>query len=231
MAVSLEKKDLAFDPKTVEGSDNFVEREFPMTRADFRKISQLSYSMSGIVLSDAKQEMVYSRIARRVRALNMRTFSEYLTFLEKGSGGKEEEEHFLNAITTNLTSFFRESHHFKYLKEVAIPQLMEAHRVDKRIRVWCCAASTGEEPYSIAMTFREAISDIDRWDVKILATDIDSDVLARAGLRDLRAGRGNCCDGCDCQPDQHRRPPLRREQRHGGPLIRSLGARRWGWPG
>ncbi len=174
------KTDQAFDPSEVKGSDNFVAREFPMTAANFRKISAMSYAMSGIVLTDAKQEMVYSRLARRIRSLKFRNFSEYLKFLDDRPEGKAEAEHFLNAITTNLTSFFRESHHFDYLRDVAIPELLQIHKKDRRIRVWCCAASTGEEPYSIAMTFREAVKGIDGWDIKILATDIDSDVLATA---------------------------------------------------
>ena len=177
------EKDQAFDPTTVQGSDSFMGREFPMTAADFRKISAMSYAMSGIVLSDAKQEMVYSRLARRVRSLKLKNFKEYLTLIDKpaaGSPGAIETEHFLNSITTNLTSFFRESHHFDYLRDTAIPHLLQLHRVDKRIRVWCCAASTGEEPYLIAMTFREAVPNIDDWDIKILATDIDSDVVAKA---------------------------------------------------
>lgn len=177
---ALAETDHAFNPGEVKGSDNYVGREFPMTAGDFRKISALSYAMSGIVLTDAKQEMVYSRLARRVRALKLRTFQEYLHLVEKQPEGKQETEHFLNAITTNLTAFFREGHHFEYLKKTAIPDLLKTHAVDKRIRVWCCAASTGEEPYSIAMTFREAIPRIDDWDVKILATDIDSDVVAKA---------------------------------------------------
>lgn len=173
----------AFDPAAVEGSDNFVSREFPMTRADFKKISSMSYAMSGIVLSDAKQEMAYSRIARRVRALKLKNFEEYLRLLHKpspGSIGTEETEHFLNAITTNLTSFFREGHHFEFLSDIAIPDLLKIHKNDRRIRVWCCAASTGEEPYSIAMAFRESVPNIESWDIKILATDIDSDVVAKA---------------------------------------------------
>jgi chemotaxis protein methyltransferase CheR len=176
--------DQAFNPSEVLGSDNFVGREFCMTAADFRKISAMSYAMSGIVLTDAKQEMVYSRLARRVRTLQLKTFEEYLKYIEKHPSGKAEREHFQNAITTNLTSFFREGHHFEYLAKTAIPDLMNIHRHDKRIRVWCCAASTGEEPYSIAMTFREAIPRIDDWDIKILATDIDSECIAqcKAGM-------------------------------------------------
>lgn len=168
----------AFDPSDVKGSDAFVNREFPMSSRDFRKISAMSYKLSGIVLTDAKQEMVYSRLARRLRSLKVKRFEDYLSMVE--SGDRSEEVNFLNSITTNLTSFFRENHHFEYLNDITIPALKKLHATDRRIRVWCTAASTGEEPYSIAMVFRENFPVAAGWDVKILATDIDSDVLNTA---------------------------------------------------
>lgn len=170
--------DQAFNPSDVKGSDAFLGREFPMSSRDFRKISALSYKLSGIVLSDAKQEMVYSRLARRLRVLGIQRFEQYMEVIE--SGDKAEQEHFLNSITTNLTSFFRENHHFEYLKDIAIPALRKVHAADRRIRVWCSAASTGEEPYSIAMVFRESFPASSGWDIKILATDIDSEVVNTA---------------------------------------------------
>ena len=182
MNAPAKRVDQAFNPADVKGSDAFLDREFPMSSRDFRKISALSYKLSGIVLSDAKQEMVYSRLARRLRTLGLRRFEEYLVRVE--SGDPAEQENFLNSITTNLTSFFRENHHFEYLKDIAIPELRKVHAADRRIRVWCTAASTGEEPYSIAMVFREAFPASTGWDIKILATDIDSEVVntAREGV-------------------------------------------------
>jgi chemotaxis protein methyltransferase CheR len=167
----------AFDPRDVLGNDNFLQREFPMSANNYQAISALAYKHSGIVLADIKAEMVYSRLARRLRELNFRKFDEYMAYLD--SDWIAEETHFLNAITTNLTHYFRENHHFEYLADNVIPMLRKSHMRDRRIRVWCNAASTGEEPYSIAMVFKEGFPE-SNWDIKILATDLDSNVLATA---------------------------------------------------
>lgn len=151
-----------------EGSD----REFVFTGADFERVRKLIYQHAGISLSVAKQDMVYSRLARRLRATNKRTFAEYLDFLEKG--GEDEWERFVNSLTTNLTSFFREPHHFPIFAE-------HLRKLGSRnpIRVWCSAASTGEEPYSIAMTVAETFNSF-RTPVTIIASDLDTNVLASA---------------------------------------------------
>jgi chemotaxis protein methyltransferase CheR len=161
----------------VRGSDAFLDREFPMSGSNFRAISKLAYDHSGIVLSDHKQQMVYSRLARRIRELQMHNFDAYLR--KVNSHWEEESTAFLNALTTNLTSFFRENHHFNYMAKHVVPELKKIHAHDKKIRVWCAAASTGEEPYSIGMVLRETFPG-NAWDIKILATDIDSNVLATA---------------------------------------------------
>jgi chemotaxis protein methyltransferase CheR len=161
----------------VRGNDSFSQREFPMSAKNYQKISALADKYSGIVLADIRQEMVYSRLARRLRELNFRRFDEYMAYLD--ADWSAEETNFLNAITTNLTHYFRENHHFEYLADNVIPMLRKSHMRDLRIRVWCNAASTGEEPYSIAMVFREEFSE-SNWDIKILATDLDSNVLATA---------------------------------------------------
>jgi chemotaxis protein methyltransferase CheR len=165
----------------VRGNDSFLKREFPMSAKNYQEISALSYKFSGIVLADIKQEMVYSRLARRLRELNFRKFDEYMAYL--GTDWAAEEGHFLNSITTNLTHYFRENHHFEYLADTVIPLLRKTHIRSRRIRVWCNAASTGEEPYSIAMVFKEGFTE-SNWDIKILATDLDSNVLAtgKAGV-------------------------------------------------
>jgi len=180
----------SFDPKIVKGSDTFLGREFPMSGSNYKLISGLAYKEAGIVLNDTKQEMVYSRLARRIRELKLKNFDEYLHYVKRDIDN--EFRSFLNAITTNLTSFFREDHHFVHLKEVAIPLLRKVHLNDKRVRIWCSAASTGEEPYSIAMVMREAFAENSGWDIKILATDIDSNVLetARAGRYKLERVEG-----------------------------------------
>lgn len=170
-------KKQAFDPRDVLGNDSFLQREFPMSANNYQAISALAYKYSGIVLADIKAEMVYSRLARRLRDLNFRKFDEYMAYLD--SDWITEETYFLNAITTNLTHYFRENHHFEYLADNVIPMLRKSHMRDRRIRVWCNAASTGEEPYSIAMVFKEGFPE-SNWDIKILATDLDSNVLATA---------------------------------------------------
>jgi len=146
------------------------EREFHYTGRDFERIRQLIHQHAGIALSDRKRDMVYSRVARRLRANAMGRFSDYLAMLEDDPG--DEWEEFVNALTTNLTSFFREPHHFPVLAELA-------RRHPHGFSVWCAAASTGEEPYSIAMTLADVFGTLTP-PVRILATDLDTHVLARA---------------------------------------------------
>lgn len=144
---------------------------------------------TGIVLSDAKKDMVYSRLARRVRQLGLTSFNAYCGLVQDDSVNAEELVHLTNAITTNLTSFFRESHHFDYLSASIIPELRDRNRTNKRIRIWSAGCSTGEEPYSIAITLRDSMRDIDSWDVRLLATDLDTNVLdtaARGVYKDER---------------------------------------------
>ncbi|RJE75977.1 chemotaxis protein CheR [Pseudoalteromonas sp. MSK9-3] len=151
-------------------------REFAFTDTDFKVISERVYQACGIVLGPHKREMVYSRLARRIRTNELTSFAAYLDYLDTHSDA--EFSHFINAITTNLTSFFRENHHFEHVSDTIIPALLESNKTSKRVRIWSAGCSTGEEPYSIAMTLvgRFPAS----WDVKILATDLDSNVLAKA---------------------------------------------------
>lgn len=160
---------------------SFAQREFPMTDRDFERIKHLAKQRSGIELGEHKKEMIYSRIVRRIRTLGMTDFNRYLQFLEENP--EAELTNFINAITTNLTSFFRESHHFDYLKNTVIPELLQKKKSNRRIRIWSAGCSTGEEPYSIAMTLHDNLGH-ERWDTRILATDLDTNVLAhgRAGV-------------------------------------------------
>ena len=163
------------------------EREFEFGREDFDALRELVKGITGISLAESKQELVYGRVSRRLRALGIPTFREYRDLLAKPEGEREVVE-FCNAITTNLTSFFREGHHFDYLRE----RLLEPRAAgdgSRRLRFWSCACSTGEEPYSIAMTVLESIPDLARWDIRILATDLDSDVLATAQAGVYKAER------------------------------------------
>lgn len=151
-------------------------REFVFTRDDFVRIKSLIYRHAGISLSDAKTDMVYSRIGRRLRALDILSFKQYLDTLEKNNNS-EEWQAFTNALTTNLTSFFREEHHFPILADHLVKLAAQKHA--KPIRIWCSAASTGEEPYSIAITACEAFNTL-KPPVEIIATDIDTNVLNTA---------------------------------------------------
>lgn len=146
-------------------------REFDFTVQDFARVRKLIYQHAGISLSEAKTDMVYSRVGRRLRVLGLSTFKEYLDHLENENNA-DEWQAFTNALTTNLTSFFREEHHFPILAE-------HLQSLKAPIRIWCSAASTGEEPYSIAMTACEAFGSM-RPPVEIIATDIDTNVLAIA---------------------------------------------------
>jgi chemotaxis protein methyltransferase CheR len=152
-------------------------REFAFSDEDFNALRTLVKTHTGINLTDQKRELVYGRISRRLRTLNLHSFRDYRELLSDESG--KEFAEFCNAITTNLTSFFRESHHFEYVRDhILVPRLNDA-KGSRRVRIWCAGCSSGEEPYSLAMTIRETIPDASRWDIRILATDLDSDVLAR----------------------------------------------------
>lgn len=145
--------------------------EFVFTVDDFERVRTLIYRRAGIALGDTKQQMVYSRLVRRLRATGLSSFADYLDMLDR-QPGSPEWEHFTNALTTNLTAFFREEHHFPILAE-------HARKIGGPISIWCSAASTGEEPYSIAMTLCEAFGTLTP-PATIIATDIATDVLATA---------------------------------------------------
>ena len=153
------------------------EKEFQFSDKEFKFISDLVGERTGIVLSSAKRQMVYGRLSRRLRQLKLTKFSDYCDLLT--SGHEEELIEFTNAITTNLTAFFRENHHFEYLKQTVIPELIRNNAATKRIRIWSAGCSSGEEPYSIAMCMREALPKSSGWDIKILATDLDSNMVER----------------------------------------------------
>ena len=148
---------------------------FEFTARDFARVRTLIYRQAGIALAESKQEMVYSRLARRLRAKGLNSFAEYLDRLEAGHDGAEWEA-FTNALTTNLTAFFREEHHFPILAE-------HLRKLKGPASIWCSASSTGEDPYSLAMTACEVYDTLTP-PVTIVATDIDTNVLdtAAAGV-------------------------------------------------
>ena len=146
------------------------QREFVFSRKDFEEVRKMIYDHAGIALSDAKEDMVYSRLARRLRATGKRSFQEYLALIRAGHA--EEWEAFVNSLTTNLTDFFREIHHFHILRD-----FLKTRR-DRPITIWSSASSTGEEPYSIAMTAVETLGGFGA-PVEVLASDLDTNVLKK----------------------------------------------------
>ena len=154
-------------------------REFHFGEQDFQSLRALVKQLTGIHLSDQKRELVYGRLTRRLRALRLKSFAEYR---ERLAGDPSELSELCNAITTNLTAFFREPHHFQYLREHWLEPLAADPRAERRLRIWSAACSSGEEPYSIAMTVLETLAHPSSWDVRILATDLDSEMLERARL-------------------------------------------------
>ncbi len=151
-----------------------ADREFSFTDDDFRYLADLVGEKTGIVIAEHKRSMVYSRVARRIRANDLKSFAQYRELLEKESSG--EMMNFVNAVTTNVTHFFREGHHFEHLRDKVFEPMIKAN-ASKRIRIWSAGCSMGMETYSIAMTLCESIPGVETWDAKILATDIDTNVL------------------------------------------------------
>ncbi|WP_019960148.1 CheR family methyltransferase [Woodsholea maritima] len=170
MALSVSKSDK---------NQNFENREFAMSEADFQKIKTFIYDRAGISLSDQKRGLVYARLTRRLRDLGLTTFKAYLDYLAEGQDN-QEFSNLVNALTTNHTKFFRERHHFDFLRGTAAAQWRKqlTRGAPSKIRIWSAGCSTGEEPYTIAMTMAHAF-DLD-FDWKILATDIDTTVLSHA---------------------------------------------------
>ena len=163
-----------------------MQNQFGIERLEpekFDYICRFIYEETGIVLNDKKVEMVHRRLAKLAKSRGFNGLSSYYEYFVEH---KENEQHdLINALTTNLTRFFREPHHFDFLKDSYFPWLFSQNKLEKRIRIWSSACSTGEEPYSIAMILRHYFSQyLNEWDVKILATDIDTDVLHKA-----KAGR------------------------------------------
>lgn len=163
---------------TATASFSDTAREFAFGDAEFDFLVQLTHQRTGIVLNQNKRDMVYARLTRRLRMLGLDSFEAYCTLL-RSDAGDEEMGPLVNAITTNLTHFFREPHHFASLREQ-----LQRGTPGRRFRVWSAGCSSGMEPYSMAMTLLDAVPNIAQWDARILATDIDSGMLetARAGF-------------------------------------------------
>ncbi|MFN3954099.1 MAG: CheR family methyltransferase [Pararhodobacter sp.] len=158
-------------------------RELAIGDKEFRLLAKLVHDECGIVLAEAKRGLVVSRLARRLRELNMADFSGYCRLLQSPQG-EAEREHLISALTTNVTRFFREDHHFRALERDILPGLIERARKRGRVRIWSAGCSSGEEPYSIAMELLDQCPDAADLDIRILATDIDPKVIAtgQAGI-------------------------------------------------
>jgi chemotaxis protein methyltransferase CheR len=153
-----------------------------LTDPEFRAFRKLIYEETGISLGEHKRQLLRSRLAKRLRHFGFASYGEYYDYLMQQDPDRAECRKMINCITTNKTDFFRESHHFDYLRDKVFPQLREraARGGPCRLRIWSAACSTGEEPYSLAMTVREQFGPPPGWDVQILASDIDTDVLTKA---------------------------------------------------
>ena len=164
-------------PTSARQGANMVEGEFAFTEADFRKISAMVHGDAGISLPEAKATLVYSRLAKRLRALGLTSFKDYCA-LVADARGVDERQKMLAALTTNVTRFFREPHHFDHLRDKILPPLLDGARRGGKVRIWSAACSSGQEPFSIAMTILSLMPEAVDKDVKILATDIDPNMVA-----------------------------------------------------
>lgn len=156
-------------------SPGLATREFSFTDTDFQALAKLAHSEFGLALAESKKPLVYSRLARRLRARDINEFSDYMKLLAKPDESDERLQ-LISALTTNVTSFFREKHHFATLRENLVPELAS----QPRIRIWSAGCSSGQEPFSIAMTLHDSLPESARKNVRLLATDIDPAVVARA---------------------------------------------------
>ena len=170
---------MTLEARSKDSQRQIVEGEFLFTEGDFQNIAKMLHDDAGIHIPEAKATLVYSRLAKRLRSLGLASFREYCAILtEDGGRGAGERQQMLAALTTNVTRFFREPHHFEHLKTKVLPPLLAAARTGGRVRIWSAASSTGPEPWSIALTILSAMPDAAKFDVRILASDIDPNVVA-----------------------------------------------------
>jgi len=175
MATDTRSRETRAAPETAAAED----REFSFSTDDYGYLRSMLKEKTGIELGPTKQNMVYARLAKRLRKLGFKSFREYIEFIGTPAG-VDELGTTLNALTTNLTKFFRENHHFEHLGTAALQEIRaRAVSQGRRLRIWSAGCSSGEEPYSIAITLLQAMPDIKQWDAKILATDIDTEMVRR----------------------------------------------------
>jgi chemotaxis protein methyltransferase CheR len=182
---------MTVDARAESRRRRLVEGEFVFTEEDFDQIARMLHSDAGIALSETKATLVYSRLAKRLRVLGLASFRDYCAFLTEDGRGAGERQQMLAALTTNVTRFFREPHHFDHLKTEVLPALLDKARAGGRVRLWSAGCSTGPEPYSIALTILSLMPDAAKYDIRVLASDIDPNVVAEA-TRGVY--RGNAAD-------------------------------------
>ncbi|MHB8841869.1 MAG: CheR family methyltransferase [Candidatus Aquicultor sp.] len=163
-----------------------VETEYRISDAEFELLRSLIKELTGINLSDQKKMLVVSRLSKRLRSLGLTSFAGYYKYVTEDIKGCEEIDHLINRMTTNKTDFYRESHHFDFMQKTALPHIYGEGRKhsELNLRVWSAGCSSGEEPYTIAITLKEFFQNKPGWDVKILATDLDTEMLdkSKAGI-------------------------------------------------
>ena len=157
--------------------------EYPLSDREFSRIKARVYQVAGISLSDAKRTLVVSRLSKILRGMGLASFDDYVDFLEH-AGTAQDSQDFVNALTTNLTRFYREDHHFAHLSDYVRDLVARRPRVGPdgrpRLRIWSAGCSTGQEPYTVAVSLLDQFPELTRWDFRILATDIDTNVIAKA---------------------------------------------------
>lgn len=172
-------RDAARPAQKGDGRSGSDRTEFVLTAQDFEQIAAMLHADAGIHLAPSKTMLVYSRLAKRLRSLGLDSFREYCA-LVAGADGVDERQKMVAALTTNVTRFFREPHHFEHMRTVVLPPLLSAARAGKRVRFWSAASSSGQEPYSMALTVLSVLPEAHALDVRILATDIDPNMVAQA---------------------------------------------------
>lgn len=172
--------------------------QYRLTQKNFDAIAAILHRETGIFLSPAKVQLVYSRLAKRLRKLGLNSFDDYCQLIDTSAGAEELLE-MLAALTTNVTRFFREPHHFEHLRDRVMPKLVSAAKRGESIRIWSSACSSGEEPYSIALTMLSAFPDCANHDVKILATDIDPHMVARGAAATYSSRDIETVPAADCK--------------------------------
>jgi chemotaxis protein methyltransferase CheR len=164
-------------PTVKQPQERLVEGEFAFTLGDFRAIAAMLHGDAGIALPESKATLVYSRLAKRLRVLGIESFRDYCVLIASEEGA-DERVRMLAALTTNVTRFFREPHHFEHLKTSVLPPLIAKAKAGEKVRLWSAACSSGQEPYSMALTLLSILPDAGRYDIRILASDIDPNMVA-----------------------------------------------------